>query len=222
MNLLIVSTYTSAQGAKKPINALFDRSGAAVLFNYDAEKTLRWTRARFQPLHTGARLDQTINCSVPGKLIFLTDFQAVYPSPYTLFGLTLDTAPADIFKAVIEQIAFYFYFHATNNFDIQPGITVAIAGALFRYNSLCRILANLFNLTVVRLGIEREKTAEDETALYSKGLIPVNSIQLNSSIKHTDTIFEPVKNSHALFRDAYYRYLKVGDDVSAYLHALKA
>ncbi len=222
MNLLIVSTYTSAQGVKKPVNALFDRSGATVLYNYDAEKTLRWMRARFQPLLPRAQLDHIINCTVPGELIFLTDFQADHPSPYTFFGLTLDTTPADIFKALLEQTAFYFYFHATNNFDIPLDIAITTAGSLFRYNSLCRILANLFNLTVVHLGKESGKTAEVETASYSKGLIPRNSIQLNSSIKHTDTIFEPVKNSHALFRDAYYRYLTVGDDVSECMRALKA
>ncbi len=221
INLFIISTEVSAQNGKKPVNAVIDNTGAVFLHNCNAEQTLRWACARFQPLPAEAHLDRAINCVKPGDLLFLKDFQSTDPLPGTFFGLTLDTAPSDIVKAVLEQTAFYFYFLATKNFDLSSYTAVSTAGSIFRYDSLCRILANLFNLAVERLGNEAGGIIEDEAALHPNGPISLKSIQLNSSAERTDTIFKPVKSTHTLFRNAYYRYLKVFDDVSVYIHALK-
>jgi len=221
MNILIVSTDISVRGSKKPVNAIIDKTGSVILYNHSAEQILGWARNRFKPLPAEEQLDKEINCLIPGDILFLKDFQSTGPTPGTFFGLTLDTTPSDIIKAVLEQTAFYFYFLATEKFDISSHSTVTTAGRVFRYNSLCRILANIFNLTVKRLSKEGESTVEDFIASHPNEPTSLKSIQLNFSAKHTDKIFEPVKNSHKLFRDAYYRYLKIFGDISVYINALQ-
>jgi sugar (pentulose or hexulose) kinase len=219
MSLFIVSTETLKHGGK-PVTALFTHKEAVFLHRRNTE-TLHWIRTRFKPLPTDARLDRLIDTETPGELMFLVDFMSNSTTDCTFFGLTLDTSPTDIFKAALVQTAFYYYFHASRHFDIDSRSTLAVAGSLFRLDSMCRILANVFCSTVIRLDPERERSVIDTTISVSRISKKTVSVELNSSAENTDTVFEPVHDSTDHFRKAYSRYLKAWDTVSIHVNSTK-
>lgn len=189
-----------------------DGQAAGCAFSYTGGTALKWYRDRFAPTASYRELDDAAG-DTPSRLLFLPHLAGA-ASPYMdpdarglLYGLTLGTTPAQLYRAIMEGVAYEFRV----NLDmmaaggIRPARLLATGGGAKSrvWNQIKADITGL-PLTVVDLP---EVGAAGAAMLGAQALGLVSTLREAASLfSRTGETFAPNASRRAQYDDAYARY----------------